>query len=141
MTAVINSPAAIPLLEVRDLRMYFPVREGIFLRSTSSCKAVDGVSFGVGPGETIGLVGESGCGKSTLGKCIVRLHRPTAGSILFEGTDLAPLSTSELKPRRRQLQMIFQDPVESLNARHTIADILEEPFVIHEMGDRAWRRA
>jgi oligopeptide/dipeptide ABC transporter ATP-binding protein len=140
MSAANNSSVAAPLLEVRDLRMHFPVREGIFLRSTSSCKAVDGVSLAVASGETIGLVGESGCGKSTLGKCIVRLHRPTAGSILFEGADLAPLSTAELKPRRRHLQMIFQDPVESLNARHTIADILEEPFVIHAMGDRAWRR-
>ena len=128
------------LLQVRDLRMHFPVREGIFLRSTSSCKAVDGVSLEVASGETIGLVGESGCGKSTLGKCIVRLHQPTAGSILFEGVDLARLSNAEMKPRRRHLQMIFQDPVESLNARHTIADILEEPFIIHAMGDRAWRR-
>jgi oligopeptide/dipeptide ABC transporter ATP-binding protein len=129
-----------PLLEVRDLRMHFPVREGLFLRSRSSCKAVDGVNLSVFPGETVGLVGESGCGKSTLGKSIVRLHQPTAGQILFEGTDLATLKPADLKPRRRHLQMIFQDPVESLNARHTIADILEEPFSIHGLGDRAWRR-
>jgi peptide/nickel transport system ATP-binding protein len=134
------APSVTPLLEVRDLRMYFPVREGLLLRSRSSCKAVDGVSLSVYPGETLGLVGESGCGKSTLGKSIVRLLRPTAGQILFEGTDLATLDTVQMKPRRRHLQMIFQDPVESLNARHTIADILEEPFQIHGMGDRAWRR-
>ena len=134
------TPGRTPLLEVRDLHMHFPVREGLFLRSRSSCKAVDGVNLSVYPGETVGLVGESGCGKSTLGKSIVRLHRPTAGQILFEGTDLATLKPKELKPRRRHLQMIFQDPVESLNARHTIADILEEPFAIHGLGDRAWRR-
>ncbi|MBM3872882.1 MAG: dipeptide ABC transporter ATP-binding protein [Verrucomicrobia bacterium] len=129
-----------PLLEVRDLQMHFPVKEGVFQRARKVCRAVDGVSFALRPGETIGLVGESGCGKSTLGKCIVRLHRPTAGTIRFDGLDLAPLSASQLKPHRRHLQMIFQDPVESLNSRHTVGDILAEPFLIHGLGDAAWRR-
>ncbi len=129
-----------PLLELRDLRMHFPVREGVFLRAARTCKAVDGVSISLQPGETLGLVGESGCGKSTLGKCIVRLHRPTAGQILFEGADLAPLRQRELKPHRRHLQMVFQDPVESLNSRHTVGEILSEPFAIHGVGDTASRK-
>ncbi len=129
-----------PLLQIRDLRMHFPVKEGVFQRSRKVCRAVDGVSLSLHAGETIGLVGESGCGKSTLGKCIVRLHRPTGGQIHFDGADLAPLSTRQLKPHRRNLQMIFQDPVESLNARHTVGDILAEPFLIHGLGDAAWRR-
>lgn len=134
------APAA-PLLEVRDLKMHFPVRSGLFLRASRACYAVDGVSLSVNPGETLGLVGESGCGKSTLGKCIVRLQPPTSGQILFDSLDLAPLSPTQLKPVRRSLQMIFQDPVESLNARHTIGETLSEPFIIHGIGDRASRRA
>jgi peptide/nickel transport system ATP-binding protein len=128
------------LLEVRGLKMHFPVKGGVLARAIATCKAVDEVSFHVRPGETLGLVGESGCGKSTLGKCIVRLHRPTAGQILFEGTDLAPLRRRPLKPFRRHIQMIFQDPVESLNSRHTVRDILEEPFIIHGIGDESARR-
>ncbi|HRI82759.1 MAG TPA: ABC transporter ATP-binding protein [Opitutaceae bacterium] len=132
--------ASAPPLEVRDLCMHFPVREGLFQRAKHACRAVDGINLTVNPGETIGLVGESGCGKSTLGKCIVRLNHPTAGQLVFEGTDLAPLSARALKPHRRQLQMIFQDPVESLNARHTVGDIIAEPLVIHGLGDPAWRQ-
>ncbi|MFH1499991.1 MAG: oligopeptide/dipeptide ABC transporter ATP-binding protein [Verrucomicrobiota bacterium] len=128
-----------PLLEVTDLKTHFPVRGGVFLRSVATCKAVDGVSLTIRPGETLGLVGESGCGKSTLGKTIVRLLNPTAGNVCFEGTDLAPLSRRELKPFRRQLQMIFQDPSESLNARHTVGEILAEPFIIHGIGTAADR--
>ncbi len=120
--------------------MHFPVREGLFLRSQRSCRAVDGVSLQLRAGETLGLVGESGCGKSTLGKCIVRLHQPTAGRILFAGTDLATLGQTALKPWRRHLQMVFQDPVESLNARHTVGEIVAEPFVIHGEGDARARR-
>jgi oligopeptide/dipeptide ABC transporter ATP-binding protein len=134
-----SSPA--PILEVRDLKTHFPVRGGIWLRSVATCKAVDGVSFQLLPGETLGLVGESGCGKSTLGKTIVRLLAPTAGSIRFEGTDLATLGRKKLKPIRRHLQMIFQDPAESLNARHTVGQILEEPFIIHGIGSAEERRA
>ncbi|RFC45369.1 MAG: peptide/nickel transport system ATP-binding/oligopeptide transport system ATP-binding, partial [Verrucomicrobia bacterium] len=130
-----------PLLEIRDLAMHFPVREGVFLRANNSCRAVDGVNLTVAPGETLGLVGESGCGKSTLGKCVVRLHRPTAGQIIFQGQDLAHAKGAALKAQRRQLQMIFQDPVESLNSRHTVGDIVAEPLVIHEIGNAASRKA
>lgn len=129
-----------PLIQVENLAMHFPVKEGLFQRSRRFCRAVDGVSFTVGAGETIGLVGESGCGKSTLGKCIVRLLRPTSGRILFDGEDLSQLSARKMKPYRRHLQMIFQDPVESLNARHTVGEILAEPFAIHDIGDPAHRR-
>ena len=128
------------LLEVRDLQMHFPVKEGVFQRARKVCRAVDGVSFTLRAGETLGLVGESGCGKSTLGKSIVRLNQPTAGTIRFDGVDLAPLSTKQLKAHRRNLQMIFQDPVESLNARHMVGEIISEPFLIHGIGDASWRR-
>jgi peptide/nickel transport system ATP-binding protein len=134
-----SNPA--PLLQVEDLKTHFPVKGGLFLRSVATCKAVDGVSFSIMPGETLGLVGESGCGKSTLGKSIVRLLAPTAGRIRFEGADLATLGRRAMKPVRRHLQMIFQDPAESLNARHTVGEILEEPFVIHGLGSPAERRA
>ena len=128
------------LLEIQDLRTYFPVRGGVFLRARAQCKAVDGVSLAVWPGETVGLVGESGCGKSTLGKSVVRLVKPTGGRILFEGTDLATLSVRALKPFRREIQMIFQDPADSLNSRLTVGAMLEEPFIIHGIGDEASRR-
>ena len=128
-----------PLLEVDDLKMHFPVREGLLLRSQKFNRAVDGVSLRIGPGETLGLVGESGCGKSTLGRCIARLYRPTAGAIRFQGQDITTMGGRSLRPMRRNIQMIFQDPMESLNARHTVGDILEEPLVVQRMGDRAWR--
>lgn len=134
------SAATSPLLTVKDLHMHFPVREGILLRANKSCRAVDGVNLSIAPGETVGLVGESGCGKSTLGKCIVRLHQPSGGSIIFQGSDLAHEKGAALKAHRRELQMIFQDPVESLNSRHTVGDIIAEPFVIHKIGNDAWRR-
>ncbi len=129
-----------PLLAINDLQMHFPVREGILLRAKRSCRAVDGVNLTIAHGETLGLVGESGCGKSTLGKCIARLYQPTGGSIVFQGDDLAHEKGAALKAHRRNLQMIFQDPVESLNSRHTVGDIIAEPFMIHKMGDDAWRR-
>lgn len=130
-----------PLLEVSGLKMHFPVREGLLLRSKKVCRAVDDVSLTVNEGETLGLVGESGCGKSTFARCVVRLLNPTDGKIVFEGTDLATLSRREMKPFRRQIQMVFQDPVDSLNARHTIRQTLEEPLVIHGMGNAAERKA
>ena len=133
--------SAAPLLEVEGLKTHFPVRGGVLLRSVATCKAVDGVSLQLVQGETLGLVGESGCGKSTLGKSIVRLLSPTAGHIRFEGTDLAALGRARMKPIRRHLQMIFQDPAESLNARHTVGQILEEPFIIHGIGSAQERRA
>ena len=128
-----------PILRVTDLKMHFPVKEGILLRAARFNRAVDGVSFDIKPGETLGLVGESGCGKSTLGRCISRLYNPTDGKIEFEGNDITHLRGKALLPYRKHIQMIFQDPMESLNARHTVGDIIEEPFIIHKMGDRAER--
>ena len=119
--------------------MHFPVKEGVLLRASKFNKAVDGISFDIKHGETLGLVGESGCGKSTLGRCIARLYNPTSGSIEFEGTDITKLKGKQLLPYRKHIQMIFQDPMESLNARHTVGDILEEPFIIHGIGDRTER--
>lgn len=130
-----------PLLDVRDLRMHFPVRGGLWLKARAWCRAVDGVSLTLRPGETLGLVGESGCGKSTLGKTIVRLNRPSSGQILFQGRDLAPLGQRALKPLRRDIQMVFQDPAESLNARHSVGELLAEPFIIHGIGTAADRPA
>lgn len=128
------------LLEVRGLRMHFPVKGGVFLTTKAWCKAVDGVDLRVRPGETLGLVGESGCGKSTLGKCVVQLHRPTAGSVHFDGREVSGLTRRQFLPYRRNIQMIFQDPAESLNARLTVGEILEEPFIIHRMHDGPGRR-
>jgi len=124
-----------PILEIRDLKMHFPVKEGILLRANKYNKAVDGVSLNIKAGETLGLVGESGCGKSTLARCITRLYDPTAGSIFFEGQDITHLRSKALLPYRKHIQMIFQDPMESLNARHTVGEILEEPFIVHKIGD------
>lgn len=120
------------LLEVQNLKVHFPVKRGALRRARDFVKAVDDVSFSIAPGETLGLVGESGCGKTTLGRAIVRLVEPTAGKILFEGQDLAPLSGAALRARRRQLQMIFQDPYSSLNPRLTVEDIIGEAIDLHE---------
>lgn len=128
------------MLKTEDLRVHFPVRSGLFLRQTGAVKAVDGVSLELGVGETLGLVGESGCGKSTLGKALVRLLNPTSGRILFENKDITRLSQSQIRPLRRDFQMIFQDPAESLDARMNVRSIIEEPFVIHGMGTREERK-
>lgn len=130
-----------PLLEVKHLSVNFPVKGGVFMRTRKWCKAVRDVSLRLETGETLGLVGESGCGKSTLGKAIVRLHRATSGEVLFDGQDLTLLSNRALRPLRRDIQMIFQDPAESLNPRFSIGDILSEPFEIQNLGTRAERRA
>lgn len=129
------------LLDIQNLQMHFPVRGGVFRRAISACKAVDGVSLQVSKGETLGLVGESGCGKTTLGKAVVRLHRPTSGKIIFDGADITQASNHALRPQRRHMQMIFQDPAESLNPRHTVRDILEEPFIVQGLGTREERRS
>ena len=123
-----------PLLQVRDVKTHFPVRGGLLGRVRGTVKAVDGVSFDVKRGETLGLVGESGCGKSTLGRTLLRLIDPTAGSIRFEGQELTGLSQRELRPLRRRMQLIFQDPYSSLNPRMTVRDIVGEPFAIHGLA-------
>ncbi len=128
------------LLEVRDLKVHFPIRGGVFRRRVGTVYAVDGVSFNIRPGETVGLVGESGCGKTTLGRAILRLHDPTAGTVLFKGEDIARADRAQLKRIRRDLQMIFQDPFDSLDSRQTVGDILEEPFIIHRMGSAEERK-
>ena len=127
------------LLEVRDLRKYFPVRGGLLRRVVANVRAVDGVSFSVARGQTFGLVGESGCGKSTLGRSIIRLQEPTAGEVLLEGEDIAALSRQELLPYRRRMQMIFQDPYASLSPRRTVEQTLREPLDVHNIGKVAER--
>ena len=123
-----------PLLTVADLKMYFPVYGGVMRRRVAQVYAVDGVSFAINSGETLGLVGESGCGKTTVGRTILRLYQPTAGQIFFDGRNLMALDRRRLQAVRRDMQIIFQDPFEALNARHTIQEILEEPFRIHRIG-------
>lgn len=136
-----NTPSASePLLEIKGLKKYFPVKGGVLLRTKAQLKAVDDVSLAIQPGETLGLVGESGCGKSTLGKCVCRLHDPTAGDIYFKGTAITAMKGKALKPFRRDIQMIFQDPAESLNSRHSVGNILEEPLLIHGIKSSGERR-
>jgi peptide/nickel transport system ATP-binding protein/oligopeptide transport system ATP-binding protein len=120
-----------PLLEVKNLRTWFPVTGGVFRRHVDDIKAVDDVSFTVEAGTTVGLVGESGSGKSTIGKTILKLVPATSGQILFEGHDILPMPESEFRPLRREIQMIFQDPFGSLNPRHTIYQIVGEALEIH----------
>jgi oligopeptide transport system ATP-binding protein len=122
------------LLEIKDLKMYFPVTSGIvFQRTVAHIKAVDGVSFSIKKGETLGLVGESGCGKTTAGRCILQLYKPTGGDVLFEGERLNDLSAKEMIPFRRKMQVIFQDPYGSLNPRMTCRDIIGEPLIVHKL--------
>lgn len=119
------------LLQVKNLTKYFPIPGGLFGRPIGMVKAVDGISFDIKQGETLGLVGESGCGKSTTGRAILQLHKPTSGSVIFENTDLTKISTEELRQLRPKMQMIFQDPYTSLNPRHLVGKIIGEPLVIH----------
>jgi len=120
------------LLEVKDLRMYFPVSSGmLFQRTVAYVKAVDGVSFTVKRGETLGLVGESGCGKTTTGRCILQLYKPTGGEVIFEGQNLTELKSKQMRAMRREMQVIFQDPYSSLNPRMTAGNIIGEPLIVH----------
>jgi len=126
-----------PLLSVRDLKVYFPIRKGVFLRTVGHVKAVDGIGFDVYRGQTLGLVGESGCGKTTAGRAILRLIEPDAGRVLYGGVDLATLGGADLRKMRRKLQIIFQDPYGSMNPRMTIEAALTEPMVIQQLGKSA----
>lgn len=128
------------LLEINNLKMHFPVHGGIFRRQIGKVHAVDGINLNVQPGKTVGLVGESGCGKTTVGRSIVRLYKPTEGVILFDNHDLSRIDKNRLRELRKDMQMIFQDPFESLNSRHTIGYILEEPFIIHGIGTAQERK-
>jgi peptide/nickel transport system ATP-binding protein len=123
--------AAAPLLEVCAVKKHFPIQTGVLQRTTAHVRAVDGVDLTVMPGETVGLVGESGCGKSTLGRTMLRLIEPTAGEIRFEGRDMAHLGRKQMKAVRKRLQMVFQDPVGSLNPRFTVREIVSEGLRIH----------
>jgi oligopeptide/dipeptide ABC transporter ATP-binding protein len=129
------------LLEVRDLKKYYRMRAGLFRRSNKPVKAVDGVSFSIEKGETLGLVGESGCGKTTLGRCVVRLIEPTSGSMVFEGQELGALPARDLRDLRRKMQIIFQDPYASLNPRMRIGEIIGEGLSIHNLARGDARRA
>jgi len=128
------SGAAQPILEVRDLRKYFPIRKGLLSRTVGNVRAVDGISFDVYPGEVLGLVGESGCGKTTAGRCILQLIPPTSGSVKFEGQEIVGLPRRQMRPLRRRMQIVFQDPYSSLNPRLTVGSILREAVTTHKLA-------
>lgn len=130
-----------PLVKVRDLKMYFPIYSGLLRRHTGDVKAVDGVSFDIYPGETLGLVGESGCGKTTVGRALIRLYDLTGGSVVIDGEDIATLTPEALRKKRPTMQMVFQDPQASLNPRMTLAGIIGEPLTEHTSLSRAEKQA
>ncbi len=132
-----STDGAGPLVELENLKVYFPIKSGILLnRHVGDIRAVDDVSLTIGRGETVGLVGESGCGKSTVGRTIIRLYKPTDGRILFDGQDISKLSEGKLRPLRRRMQMVFQDPYASLNPRHSVGRIVGEPLRSHGLATR-----
>jgi oligopeptide transport system ATP-binding protein len=134
--------AGAPLLEVRGLRMHFPITEGILAHKlVGEVKAIDGIDFSVRRGETLGLVGESGCGKTTTGRCILRLERPTAGQIYYDGVDIARMERRELQSLRRRIQVIFQDPYSSLNPRMKVGEIIAEPIKVHSIEPNSAKRS
>ncbi len=124
------------LLEVTNLKMYFPITRGLFRRKVGEVKAVDDVSFHIRKGETMGLVGESGCGKTTVGRCILRIYQPTGGKINFNGQDISKLPENNLNILRRQMQLIFQDPYASLDPRQSAGSIVGEPLLVHQINSR-----
>ncbi|MFW6328590.1 MAG: ABC transporter ATP-binding protein, partial [Alkalispirochaetaceae bacterium] len=129
-----------PILKVRNLKQYFPIHGGVLGRVQNHVKAVDDISFDVYPGETLSIVGESGCGKSTTGRCILRLQEPTEGSIFFEGQDITSLSLRDMRLRRRDMQIVFQDPYASFNPRQTIRRLLDEAMAIQKINPPGGRR-
>lgn len=129
------------LLEVENLKKYFPIKKGFLKKRINYVKAVDGVSFSIKRGETLGLVGESGCGKTTTGRTIVRLYEPTHGKIIYDGQDISNIDEVEMKPYRKKIQMIFQDPYASLNPRMTVADIVKESMIVNNMYSESERKA
>lgn len=122
------------ILDVRDLKMYFPVTRGLLRKKVADVKAVDGVTFKLKRGETLGLVGESGCGKTTIGRCVLRLYRPNDGQIFFEGKDIVPFPEKEIRETRKKMALIFQDPYSSLDPRQSAGSIVGEPLKIHDMA-------
>ena len=139
MSSTATDSTAAPVLEAIDLKKHFPVRKGVFGMVVGQVHAVDGVSFAIGPGETLGLVGESGCGKSTVGRTVLRLQKPTAGSVRLGGDDVTTLDNRALRPYRRQMQIIFQDPFSSLDPRMTAGEIVGELIDVHEPVTKAER--
>lgn len=136
---MINKQYGEDFLRVKNLVKYFPIRKGFFSKVVNNVKAIDGVSFNVKKGETLGIVGESGCGKSTTGRVILKLLEPTEGEVIFNGTNIYDMGDQELRKLRRQMQIIFQDPLSSLNPRLKVGELIEEPLKIHGMGSKEER--
>jgi oligopeptide transport system ATP-binding protein len=128
------TPSNTPLVQVRNLKKYFPIHKGLLQRHAGNVMAVDGVSFDIYKGETLGMVGETGCGKTTIGRTILRLYEPTSGQIIFDGVDLMSLNDGQMREMRRRMQMIFQDPYASLNPRMTVGSIIAAPLEVHHVA-------